>query len=229
MKTTRGHRRRVLGAYIRERLKTECAVRGVAAKIAHATGFSSAHITNVQKEDRGVGEDLAEALAVYWGFGALEGLYAEAERWAKENPDKVGGATPAPSRAPGGEPHPARSLAAQLARDAGIAEEAIAAVLAEVRPSTVTSLGEIVFELAGLKVCAATARRPEDGGKFPALFITAKPTILDAYEAASLARDLEAWASGVRSEARVKGTAAAAGEACNEARAKAATAAGGAG
>jgi hypothetical protein len=120
-----------VSAYIRERLRKECAVRGVATKIAHATGFSSAHITNIQKDERGVGEDLADALATYWRL-TPESLRIEAERWAKENPNKVSGRAVALLR-PGtpGDPYPNRTLAAQLAREAGIAEEPIASVLAE--------------------------------------------------------------------------------------------------
>jgi plasmid maintenance system antidote protein VapI len=127
----RGQRRKIQSAYIRERLRQECAVRGVATKIAEAIGFSGPHITNVQKNERGVGEDLAEALAAYWGF-TPDAFRAETERWAKENPDKLGRATSSSlAMASPGDPYPKRALAADLARDAGIAEEPIQSVLHE--------------------------------------------------------------------------------------------------
>jgi hypothetical protein len=135
VKGHRGQRRKVLSAYIRERLRIECAVRGTASKIATATGFSTAHLANVQKEERGVGDDFAEAMAIYWGF-TPEALRVEAERWAKEHPEKVGGdvlALPSPGSPPA-DPCPERTAGAKLALAAGVDEWAVAAVLAEEVP-----------------------------------------------------------------------------------------------
>ncbi len=126
----RGERRRIVGAYVRDRLRKECAVRGEATKIARAIGFSTAHVTNVQKEERGVGDDFAEAIARYWGLGYAE-LEEAAQRWAAENPTE-----PAPPSAPEEpvDPYPNRARAAQLAREDRVDEAAIRSVLEEAVP-----------------------------------------------------------------------------------------------
>lgn len=58
-------RRQRISAYVRERLKAECEVRGGAARIKRATGFTSAHISKV-KHGAGVGDDFLHAMAKYW-------------------------------------------------------------------------------------------------------------------------------------------------------------------
>jgi hypothetical protein len=119
----RGERRRVVSAYVRDRLQRECAVRGEAAKIARVTGFSTAHVTNVQKQDRGVGDDFAEALARHWGLTMAQ-LEEEATRWASQQ------AAPQPEP-PTSDTEPNRARAAELARDDRVHEAAIQSVLVE--------------------------------------------------------------------------------------------------
>lgn len=118
----RSERRKIVGAYVRERLRSECTVRGAAANIARATGFSTAHVTNVQKQDRGVGDDFAEAIARYWGMTYAQ-LEEEAQRWWAER-------QPTPQEVEA-DPSPNRSRAAQLAREDRVSEMAIQSVLAE--------------------------------------------------------------------------------------------------
>ena len=78
----RSEARRVLAAYVSDRLTRECAERGKAASIARTIGFSPAHISNARTGQAGVGEDLAEALAKYWGL-SYEELQKEAVAWAE--------------------------------------------------------------------------------------------------------------------------------------------------
>jgi transcriptional regulator with XRE-family HTH domain len=64
----RRERRERIALYVSQRLKRETAEeRGRAAEIAEKTGFSTAHIANAKNgKVRGVGDDLARALAKYW-------------------------------------------------------------------------------------------------------------------------------------------------------------------
>lgn len=80
--------RQIVGAYVRQRLREECKERGTATKISRATGFSSAHLTNIQKEDRGVGDEFARAMATYWGRSYSE-LEDEAQAWYASQPPSV--------------------------------------------------------------------------------------------------------------------------------------------
>lgn len=72
--------RKAISDYIRSRLTEECAVRGKASEIARATHLSTAHITNIQKSERGVGDDAARALGTYWGMTFAQ-LEETAVRW----------------------------------------------------------------------------------------------------------------------------------------------------
>jgi hypothetical protein len=129
----RGQRRKILSAYVRERLRSECAVRGVAAKISEATGFSTAHITNVQKQDRGVGQDFAEAMAGYWEL-TYDELVAEAQRWAKEHPEGTVSKAPPGASSTVNDTYPERAEGARIAIAAGVDQDVVARVLAEEVP-----------------------------------------------------------------------------------------------
>ena len=75
----RWERARIVGEYVRARLRLECEQRGRAAKIAEKTGFAAAHISLVRKGGRTVGTELARAMAELWGmdYEALEKLAFE--------------------------------------------------------------------------------------------------------------------------------------------------------
>src|SRR5713101_5714837 len=73
-------RGRIVGEYVRARLRLECQQRGRAAKIAEKTGFAAAHISLVRKGGRTVGTDFARAMAELWGLD-----YEALERLAFEN------------------------------------------------------------------------------------------------------------------------------------------------
>ncbi len=120
MSPRRANQRRAVAAYVRQRLRAECATeRGVAARIAKATGFTSAHLTNVQKAERGIGDDFAHAIGTYWGM-TYQQLEDEAQRWAAEH-------LPVEDV----DPLPRRAAAARLAREARVHEDAVLQVLAE--------------------------------------------------------------------------------------------------
>jgi transcriptional regulator with XRE-family HTH domain len=79
----RSEARKVLAAYVADRLGRECAERrGAQAEIARALGFSRGHLSNVLRGQYSVGEDLAARLADYWGM-TYDQLHAEAEKWGK--------------------------------------------------------------------------------------------------------------------------------------------------
>lgn len=93
----RTHRRQRITRYVGERLEAETAERGALAKIAKATGFTAAHLSNVKtSKTRGVGDDLLRALADYWGITPED---LEREALAK---------IPAPDETP--EPYPNRAI-----------------------------------------------------------------------------------------------------------------------
>lgn len=71
-------------AYVSDRLKRECKVRGKAAEIARAIHFSRGHMSAVMTGASGVGEDFAEAIGAYWGM-TYDRLQETAERWAAEH------------------------------------------------------------------------------------------------------------------------------------------------
>src|SRR5882724_5853603 len=73
-------RARIVGEYVRARLRLECQQRGRAAKIAEKTGFAAAHVSLVRKGSRTVGTDFARAMAELWGLD-----YEALERLAFEN------------------------------------------------------------------------------------------------------------------------------------------------
>lgn len=108
--------RESISKYVRQRLTGECqSGRGKAAEIARATGLSTAHITNIQKSERGVGDDAARALGTYWGLSFAQ-LEEEALRWMAAQI----GSRPPPSSTSGrrgtwGE-HPRWSVEYELAR-----------------------------------------------------------------------------------------------------------------
>jgi len=117
----RGETRHAIGRYVRRRLAEECRTRGTAAKIARETGFTTAHLTNVQKSERGVGDDFAHAMAGYWGmtFAQLEEAALKDKASSRAEPDNARDALPK------------RTAAAALAREDGVYEGAIESVLAE--------------------------------------------------------------------------------------------------
>lgn len=80
-------RKRILSAYVQDRMKREeeVAGRGYGAKVADATGFTTATASAAKEGKRGVGQDFAEALAKYWGFSGVDALHAEAENWWTAN------------------------------------------------------------------------------------------------------------------------------------------------
>lgn len=80
--------REIVGSYVRHRLREECRERGTAAHIARETGFTTAHLTNVQKEGRGIGEEFARAMATYWNRSYAE-LEDEAQAWYAAQPPSV--------------------------------------------------------------------------------------------------------------------------------------------
>jgi hypothetical protein len=112
----RDETRRAIGSYVRRRLSEECKTRGTAAKIARETGFTTAHLTNVQKSERGVGDDFAHAMADYWGM-----TYGQLEEAASRDRG--------PSSA--ADPYPKRTAAATLAKEDGVFQRAIDSVLEE--------------------------------------------------------------------------------------------------
>ncbi len=75
----RRERARIVGEYVRARLRLECEQRGRAAKIAEKTGFAAAHISLIRKGGRTVGTDFARAMAELWGMN-----YETLERLAFE-------------------------------------------------------------------------------------------------------------------------------------------------
>ncbi len=92
-------RRNIVGAYVLHRLREECIdaqgnlIRGKQAAIAKATDFTSAHLTHVFKRlreghgsGRGVGDDLAHALAEKWWRISYADLEQAAKVWAAQNP-----------------------------------------------------------------------------------------------------------------------------------------------
>jgi hypothetical protein len=80
----RSEERRIVSAYVADRLKTECKQRGKASAIARATSFTRVHVAAVARGDNAVGEDFARAMAKYWGMSPQE-LDDAAARWADEN------------------------------------------------------------------------------------------------------------------------------------------------
>ncbi len=72
----RWERSRIVGEYVRARLKLECQQRGRAAKIAEKTGFAAAHISLIRRGKRTVGTEFARAMAELWGvdYETLERL-----------------------------------------------------------------------------------------------------------------------------------------------------------
>ncbi|WP_438029132.1 hypothetical protein [Sorangium sp. So ce233] len=91
----RSEERRVVSAYVTDRLREECRQRGKASAIARATHFTRVHVAAVARGDNAVGEDFARAMAKYWGMSAQE-LDAAAARWAEENGVEI----PAPRSGP---------------------------------------------------------------------------------------------------------------------------------
>lgn len=87
----RWERGRIVGEYVRARLKLECQQRGRAAKIAEKTGFAAAHISLIRAGDRTVGTDFARAMAELWGidFAALEQLAFETHGIPYSAPEPV--------------------------------------------------------------------------------------------------------------------------------------------
>lgn len=78
-------RQRFITAYAQHRLGNECrGTHGAQAAVARATGFSAAHISNVIKENIGVGDDLAEELEKWWGLPPGD-LSRVAEAWYASN------------------------------------------------------------------------------------------------------------------------------------------------
>lgn len=79
--------RAAMSAYVRERLRKEVAAhpRGHQAHIARAAGISRAHVTNIlTRPEIGVGTDVADKLARYWGLSLVE-LTTEAHAWATKH------------------------------------------------------------------------------------------------------------------------------------------------
>lgn len=124
----RGERKQIVGSYVRQRLRDECKVRGVAAKIAREIGFSSAHLANIQKEDRGIGDDFAEAIAKYWGMTQAQ-LVEVAVAWASEQDSPAPSSKGAVLIMPPKVSLANRDEAARLAQADGVWQPAIDSVL----------------------------------------------------------------------------------------------------
>lgn len=86
--------REAIARYVRHRLSEECREYGAQARIAREIGVSGAHLNNVRGGSRGVGEDLARALARFWGMSYAD-LEEVAVEWAEANPAET-----APASAP---------------------------------------------------------------------------------------------------------------------------------
>lgn len=68
----REERRRRVSAYVSARLTDECRGRGDAARIARATGYTTAHVSKVRNGLGGVGDDFLRAIAAYWRMSVAE-------------------------------------------------------------------------------------------------------------------------------------------------------------
>jgi hypothetical protein len=58
----------LISRYIRERLNSECQVRGAETEIARAAGISQSHVSAIANGQRTLGEDFAAAMCRYWGI-----------------------------------------------------------------------------------------------------------------------------------------------------------------
>lgn len=74
-------RRKILEAYVLDRLTKETnSARGAKASVARAAGITTAHITNLTKNQRNPGPDSIAKLAFYWGFASYGAIEEEAVR-----------------------------------------------------------------------------------------------------------------------------------------------------
>lgn len=88
-RTMSQERKRIVSAYVRDRLNKEEASqgRGYPATVADAIGVSRPTVSNIRKGSRGVGIEFSEAIAEFWGMD-LQGLFRAAnEWWAKRHPE----------------------------------------------------------------------------------------------------------------------------------------------
>lgn len=95
--------------YIVARLTRENNGRGFQAKLAKATGFTTAHISNVLSKGASIGDDFKRAMAKYWGI-SVDQLEAEAGVEIPASPGRE-------SRVVFDERYPARAEAIALVRD----------------------------------------------------------------------------------------------------------------
>ena len=107
-------RKRDVSAYVQDRMQREekSYGYGYVSDVARKIGFTTGGISTAKTGKRGVGEDLAEALAKHWGIGTYWDLVKVATEWAEANRQ----ATAVPS-------YPGRDEAALVARSARIVPE----------------------------------------------------------------------------------------------------------
>lgn len=115
---TRPTTKEAVAAYVQARLKRETAPRGAAAKVAAATGFSTAHVANAKNHGR-IGQDFAEGMAKHWGM-TYDELVKVATGRSEEPEDLVVELQ---------DRYPNRVEAARFARASGVEEEPIRIVM----------------------------------------------------------------------------------------------------
>lgn len=128
-------------AYVRARLLREAEEhgRGYQAVVARTTKVSTSHIANILTRDLGVGVEVADKLARYWGMTLAE-LTAAADTWARQH-----ATTTAPVRPPnltealaflrsrGTVPDDVEETAAKIAQHGDLSVGAWIAVLHDLR------------------------------------------------------------------------------------------------
>ncbi len=82
--------RKVVAAYVADRLRKECEKRGKASEIARAIHFTRVHVAAVARGDNAAGDDFCDAMADYWGMTRAH-LDKVASAWADENGVDVSG------------------------------------------------------------------------------------------------------------------------------------------
>lgn len=114
--------RKVVAAYVADRLRRECAKRGTAAEIARAVHFTRVHVAAVARGDNAAGDDFCDAMAGYWGITRAQ-LDKAAAAWADENGVDVSGPRGTKSGRLRERPEWGDSLAAAKAVFRGIPDE----------------------------------------------------------------------------------------------------------
>lgn len=94
-------RRTIVSAYVADRLTRErdAEGRGYVARVARATGFRGPSISTVAN-GKAVGDDMARAIARFWGFTSYEDMRETALKWWADSH----GETPVRRGAPGAVP-----------------------------------------------------------------------------------------------------------------------------